>query len=207
MSDDLPVYSESMLRTRLQFTELERFKVVDTASVWEKSDKYIEQVEGASNAERARTAVQEATKAGLIQMHSILFDSREGAGKLRQNIIKALYRGHDCPEPQFIGRSLDNFFSWLTAESLSEIHPIEKAALVLTRSVDIWPFEFGNLTVAIMFANLFLRQARLAPFFVLPEHVKEFNTVVAQAMTIETQPLVNAIYRTIKRETEALASR
>jgi Fic family protein len=207
MSEDLPVYSESMLRTRLQFAELQRFKVVDTASVWEKSDRYIEQVEGAQNVERARTAVQEATKAGLIETHSMLFNGREGAGKLRQTTIKPLYRGHDCPEPRFVDRSLDNFFTWLTAESLSEIHPIEKAALVLTRIVDIWPFEFGNLTVAIMFANLFLRQAGLAPFFVLPEHVKEFNTVVAQAITIETQPLVNAIYKTIKRETEALASR
>jgi hypothetical protein len=39
---------------------------------------------------------------------------------------------------------------------------------------------------------------------VLPEHMKEFNTVIAQAMTIETQPLVNAIHKTIKRELEAL---
>ena len=205
--EDLPVYSASVLRTRLQFADLERFKVVDTASVWEKSDKYIEEMEGASNAKRARAAVQQAAKAGLIETHSILFNGKEGAGKLRQKAIKPLYRGHDCPEPQFIDRSLDNFFSWITAESLSEIHPIEKASLVLTRIVDIWPFEFGNLTVAIMFANLFLRQARLAPFFVLPEHVKEFNTVVAQAMTIETQPLVNAIYKTIKREMQALGSR
>ena len=207
MPEDLPVYSESGLRTRLQFADLERFKVEDTASVWEKSDKYIEHLEGASNAQRARTVVREAAKAGLIETHSILFNGREGAGKLRQKAIKPLYRGHDCPEPQFIDRSLDNFFSWITAESLSEIHPIEKAALVLTRIVDIWPFEFGNLTVAIVFANLFLRQAGLAPFFLLPEHVKEFNTVVAQAMTIETQPLVNAIYKTIKREMEALGSR
>jgi len=58
-----------------------------------------------------------------------------------------------------------------------------------------------------MAANIGLRQAGLAPFFVLPEHRKEFNTVIAQALTIETQPLVNAIYNTIKREMEALAAR
>ena len=124
-----------------------------------------------------------------------------------QSVVKPLYRGHDCPEPQFIDRSLDNFFGWLTAESISEIHPIERAALLLTRIVDIWPFEFGNLTVAIVFANQVLGEAGFAPFFVLPQHVKEFNTVVAQAMTIEMQPLVNAIYKTVKREMEALAPR
>ena len=120
--------------------------------------------------------------------------------------MKPLFRGQDCPNPEFIDRSLDNLFSWLTAGSVVEIHPIERAALFLTRIVDIWPFEFGNLTVAIMFANIGLRQVGLPPFFVLPEHKKEFNTAVAQAMSIETQPLVNAIYRTIKREMEALAA-
>ena len=206
MPEDLPIYSGSILRTSLQFAELERLKQVDTAAVWEKSDKYIEQMEGSADAEKARALVHELTKTGLLEIHSILFKGRNGAGELRRNAMKALYRGHDCPEPQFIGRSLDNFFNWLTAESVSEIHPIERAALVLTRIVDIWPFEFGNHTVAIMFANLVLRNAELPPFFVLPEHAKEFNGVVAQAMSIETQPLVNAILKTIKRETEGLAT-
>ena len=206
MPEDLPIYSGSMLRTGLQFADLERLKHVDTTPLWKKSDKFIEQMEGAADAEQARAAVHEPAKAGLLQIHAILFKGRTGAGELRQNAMKPLYRGHDCPEPEFIDRSLDNFFNWLSAESISEIHPIERAALVLTRIVDIWPFEFGNITVAIMFANLVLRKAGLAPFFVLTEHVKEFNTVVAQAMSIETQPLVNAIFKTIKRETQALAN-
>ena len=77
---------------------------------------------------------------------------------------------------------------------------------MLVRVVDIWPFDSGNLTVAIMLGNMVLRQAGLPPFFVLPEHKKEFETVIAQAMTIETQPLINAIYKTIKRELEARVS-
>lgn len=192
-----------MLRTRLQFADLEKLKGVDTAPAWEKSDKFVEQLEGGVNARQARESVHELTKNGLLQIHSILFNG----GPLRQTSMKPLYRGQDCPDPEFIERSLDNFVNWLTAESVSEIHPIERAALVLTRIVDIWPFDTGNLSVAIMFANISLRSAGLSPFFVLPEHKKEFNTVVAQAMSIETQPLVNAIYKTIKREMEALASR
>lgn len=207
MPEDLPIYSESMLRTRLQFADLERLRGIDTSAVWEKSDGYIEQLEGGTAARKARHAVQEATKAGLLQIHSIVFDGREGAGRLRRKSIKPLYRGQDCPEPEFISRSLDNFSGWLTAESISSIHPIERAALALTRVVDIWPFDFGNLTAAMMFANIGLRQAGFSPFFVLPEHAKEFKTVVGQAMTIETQPLVNAIYNTIKREMEEIARR
>jgi len=190
-----------MLRTRLQFSALERLRGVDTASVWEKSDDFIAQLEGALNVREAREEVQEATKAGFLRMHSLMF-----TGELRRRPVQPLFRGHDCPDPEFIDRSLDNFFNWLTAESLSEIHPIERAALVLSRVVDIWPFEAGNLTVAVMLANVGLRQAGLAPFFVLPQHKKEFMTVVAQAMAIETQPLVNAIFSCIKREMEALES-
>ena len=201
MAEDLPIYSESMLRTRLQFADLQRLTNVDTTPIWEKSDAFIEQFEGGVNVRRARENA-EATKAGLLQIHSTVFD-----GAMRREVMKPLYRGQDCPDPEFIERSLDNFFNWLTAESVAEIHPIERAALVVTRIADIWPFNRGNLTAAIILANVGLKQASLPPFFVLPEHKREFSTVIAQAMAIETQPLINAIYRTIKRELEALGSR
>lgn len=205
MPEDLPLYPDPMLRSRFQFADIERLKHVDASSVWDKSDGLIEQMEGACNVARARAKVLEASKEGLLEIHSIIFGGRPGAGQLRTTELPPQYRGHDCPPPEFISRSLDNFFNWLTAESVGEIHPVEKAALVLTRIVDIWPFEFGNLTTAMVFANLFLERAGLGPFFVLPEHMKEFNTVIAQAISIETQPLVNAIHKTVKRELETLA--
>ncbi len=201
MPEDLPIYGEAMLRTRLQFADLDRYHQIDTSASWDKSDSLIEQFEGGANVRLARERVQEPTKSGLIEMHAIVFD-----GKLRQGAMKPLFRGQDCPDPEFIDRSLDNFVNWLTAESIAQIHPIERAALVLARITDLWPFEKGNLTVAIMFGNIILRQAGLPPFFVLPEHKKEFSTVVAQAMSIETQPLINAIYKTVKRELEILAA-
>jgi fido (protein-threonine AMPylation protein) len=164
-------------------------------------------MEGASNVAAARGAGTEPSREALLRIHAMIFSGRAGAGEFRNTAVSPLYRGQDCPEPQFISRSVDNFSSWLTAESLNQIHPIEKAALVLARIVDIWPFEFGNLTMAIIFANLVLQKAGFGPFFVLPEHMKEVNAIVGQAMSIETQPLVNAIHRTIKREMETVASR
>ena len=202
MPEDLPIYSDSMLRTRLQFADLERFKNLDASAAWDKSDAFIEKLEGGRNVRQAREAVREPSKAGLLQIHSMVF----GGGELRQQSLPPMFRGQDCPNPEFIERSLDNFFNWLTAESIAEIHPIERAALAIVRIADIWPFDSGNLTVAVMLGNIILGQAGLPPFFVLTQHKKEFNTVIAQAMSIETQPLVNAIYKTIKRELEALAA-
>ncbi len=204
MSEDLPIYAGSTLRTRIQFSELDRLKGADVAPSWNKSDSVIAQMEGAVRVREARQAASRLTKAVLLEIHSELFYDRPGAGTLRQTAIQPLHRGQDCPDPEFIDRSLDNFFGWLDAESVAQIHPIEKTALVITRIVDIWPFDFGNLTAAIVLANVLLEQAGYAPFFVRPEHMKEFNAIVAQAISIETQPLVNAIQRTVKREMESL---
>src|SRR5437773_947665 len=46
MPDDLPIYSGSMLRTRLQFADLERLKGADLTPALEKADAFIEQLEG-----------------------------------------------------------------------------------------------------------------------------------------------------------------
>jgi hypothetical protein len=205
MTGDLPIYPDAKLRTGLQFTDVDKFRFVDSTSIWEKSDTFIEKMEGASGLARARSGVAELSRQSLLQVHSMIFSGRSGAGELRKTASRPLYRGHDCPEPEFIERSLENFFGWLSAESLKQIHPIERAAVILARIVDIWPFEFGNVTAAIVAANISLGQDGFSPFFVLPEHKKEFDAALGLAMTVETQPLVNAIHRTIKREMEALA--
>jgi hypothetical protein len=206
MAEDLPIYPESgVLRTGLQFADLLRWRHIDASPIWEKSDSFIGQMEGAKSVSKARAMLTEPTKDAFLRAHGILFEGMPGAGELRRNRIAAMYRGQDCPEPEFLDRSLDNFFMWMSAESVSEIHPIEKAALVFTRIVDVWPFEVGNLTAAVMLANAFLKQGGLPPFFVLPAQMKEFEEIVRKAVSIETQPLVNAIHQTIKREIEALA--
>jgi fido (protein-threonine AMPylation protein) len=200
MPEDLPIYTNTMLRTGLQFADLARFKNMDLSAVWSKSDQLLAKMEGATNVARARAAIFNSTKSELLNVHSLLFQVRPGAGQFRSLELKPLYRGQDCAPPEFIDRSLDNLEIWLSADSFKEIHPIERCALTITRIIDIWPFEFGNLTTAIVFANKPLNDAGLAPFFVLPEHMSEFEKVVANSMIIEMQPLINAIYQTVKRE-------
>jgi len=200
MPEDLPIYSNTMLRTGLQFADLARFENLNLSEAWSKSDEHLAKLEGASNVAAARSALQGSTKSELLKVHGVLFSARPGAGQFRSLEIPPLYRGQDCAPPAFIERSIDNLEVWLAADSFKEIHPIERCALTVTRIVDIWPFESGNLTTAIVFANKALSDAGLAPFFVLPEHKNEFEKVVASSMIIEMQPLINAIYQTVKRE-------
>jgi len=207
MSSDLPIYSDSPLRTGLQFATLDKLKGQDDSSVWLRADTIIASMEEAAGVEAARTNLSGISKEAFLEMHARLFSGRPGAGELRTTELLPLYRGQDCAPPQFIERSLDNLVVWFNAESFSQIHPIERCALTITRIVDIWPFEHGNLSIALLFGNAALRDAGLTPFFVLPEHRKEFERVIAQAMTIDTQPLVNAIFQTVRKEMEALAKR
>ena len=207
MPEDLPIYSDIPLRTGLQFAELERLKGVDLSPMLEKADASIAALEGGTGASAARQKLHAASKNELLQMHRLLFPDRKGAGEIRTTSSAPLYRGQDCAPPEFIDRSLDNLMGWLAAESFTQIHPIEQCALALTRVIDVWPFEFGNLTAAMVFANLPLLKAGLGPFFVEPQHRTELEKVIAQAMIIDMQPLVNAIFRTVKKEMEALARR
>jgi fido (protein-threonine AMPylation protein) len=207
MPEDLPIYSETPLRTGLQFAELERLKGSDISLVLPQADAWISALEGATGVTAARESLTTFSKDGLLRVHELLFPDRAGAGQWRQTALKPQYRGQDCAPPEFIERSVENLITWLTAESFTQIHPIERCALVMTRIIDVWPFEFGNTTVAVIVANLPLRDAGFTPFFVLPEHHPEFEKAIAQAMTIDMQPLINAIFRTVRKEMEALAKR
>jgi fido (protein-threonine AMPylation protein) len=204
MPEDLPIYSNTMLRTGLQFADLARFKDLDLTDVWKKSDEILAKMEGASDVAAARAGIHDCTKGELLKVHSLLFQARPGAGEFRSIELRPQYRGQDCAPPQFIDRSIENLEVWLAADSFKEIHPLERCALTITRIIDIWPFEFGNLTTAIVFANKALGDAGFAPFFVLPEHRLEFEKVLANSMTIEMQPMINAIYQTVKREMNSI---
>jgi len=205
MSQDLPIYSEIPLRTGLQFAALESLKGLDDSAVWNRAEALLAAIEGGSDVSDARNRLGGVSKEAILAAHALIFAGRPGAGELRKTELKPLYRGQDCAPPEFIEHSIDNLVVWLTAESFTQIHPIEQCALTITRFIDVWPFEFGNFTIALLFGNHALRAAGLTPFFVLPEHRKEFERAIAQAITIDMQPLINAIFQTVRKEMEALA--
>src|SRR5687767_1160631 len=107
MSEDLPIYSETPLRTGLQFAELERLKDVDISQAFPQADAWISALEGATGVTAARESLTAITKDGLLRAHALLFPDRAGAGQWRQEALKPLYRGQDCAPPEFIERSLE----------------------------------------------------------------------------------------------------
>jgi fido (protein-threonine AMPylation protein) len=207
MAEDLPIYSDTGLRSARQFADLDGLRRVASPIVWEEADHHVALMEGAIDVSGAREAIASLSLENLLIAHGRLFSNRPGAGAFRASAAEPFHRGQDCAPPEFIERSMLNLFGWLEAESFLELHPIEQAALSLIRMVDIWPFETGNITAAVMLANHFLELAGLHPFFVRPEHLSEFQATLARGFTMDTQPLVNAIYNTVRREMKARAPR
>src|SRR5690242_9090691 len=110
MPEALPIYSESVLRRGLQFSDLNRLQVANTNPAWESADSLIAELEAAPNVRGARLALEQpAADMGDLALfthaHGVLFDGREGAGVLRTSVIGPLYRGQDCAPPEFIDRS------------------------------------------------------------------------------------------------------
>jgi Fic family protein len=202
LAEDLPIYSDSIFRGSDPFPALKGVRDDDIKRCLERFDEGLDHGEGAMNVARALEGVGGVGREDLLGLHRRLFEGRPGAGELRSSPVEATFRGQDCPDPRFLAQSLDNFEKWLGVESLSELHPIQQAALTTTRLVDIWPFEFGNRTTAVVFANSFLLRAGLPPFFVPVEQLDEFDQILSQAIMMQTESLVRAIYRCIERELE-----
>src|SRR5687768_12124934 len=99
MPDDLPIYSESPLRTGLQFADLDRLKGPDTARAWQKADESLSGLEGAANLPEARKALRAISRDQLVKLHGQLFSHLSGAGMLRTSAVVAQYRGQDCAPP------------------------------------------------------------------------------------------------------------
>src|SRR5690242_19437305 len=103
MPEDLPSYPDNViLRSGLEFADLQRWRNVDISPILAKSDTFIALMEGAGNVDQARAALAEPNKEALLRAHRILFSGQPGAGELRQTLIAGRYPGQDCPEPQFI---------------------------------------------------------------------------------------------------------
>ena len=92
MSEDLPIYSETPLRTGLQFADLERLKGADTSAVWVQADARIAALEGRIRSSRARARESESafTKEASCTLTPCLFPDRAERGQMEAERTRSL---------------------------------------------------------------------------------------------------------------------
>ena len=161
-------------------------------------------------------------RAALLEALSSLEDHTSSAGRLSLALFEKLQAALGTEtglrrlpsEPQVPGHRpastaalpaiMSSTFEWFEAESFLELHPVEQAALVHTRLIDLQPFPVENTRLARLGADLFLLRAQLPPLIIAAER-NAYKRVLHQAILLDTQPLVELLALATERALEELA--
>jgi len=95
--------------------------------------------------------------------------------------------------PQHLHARLQSAGFWFTAESFLELNPVEQAAIVLLRLIEIQPFENANDRMAITSASLFLMRSDLPPLIIRPDRTDSYRAAVEESFQSNTKPMVELV--------------
>ena len=88
---------------------------------------------------------------------------------------------------------------WFTAESFAELNPIEQAAIVYFRMIEIQPFEQANERAALIAASLFTLRSGLPLIIIKPELDRAFRAALDEGAQMNTRPMVELIAEAVEQ--------
>lgn len=114
----------------------------------------------------------------LLDLHEIILRGidRENAGRLRRNEVFIIQRGggrHNFPKARLVFKLVEDYFIFYE-ENKGRMHPVQLAAQMHQRLVNIHPFIDGNGRTARLVMNLILQQAGYPITILESEHAKRF---------------------------------
>lgn len=127
----------------------------------------------------------------------------------RQAEGQPLGRAHQPAPAIILPRLLEQACSWFTAPSFAEIHPVEQAALVYLRLLDLQPFATHHEPTALLAASFYTERAGWPPLIIFADEatIARHTAALDAAFRMLTQPLVEffaeSLARTIKHFTES----
>lgn len=107
----------------------------------------------------------------------------------RETEATPLNEAHDPPLARMLPRLLDNAMGWFATEGFAEMNPVEQAALVYLRLLDLQPFAAANRATATLAASFYLERAGLPPLLFDPNEAR-YQAVLTSAFRLLTQHLV-----------------
>ena len=125
----------------------------------------------------------------LLALQTALLGS---AAALRKTEPLPLHALHDPAPAVLLPRLLDNAFDWFATAGFDEMHPVEQAAVVFLRLLDLHPFAQHAELTALLAASFYTERAGLPPLFIFTDDVtrRRFTAVIESALRMLTQPLV-----------------
>ncbi|HKX27665.1 MAG TPA: hypothetical protein VJ302_08230 [Blastocatellia bacterium] len=128
----------------------------------------------------------------LLELQGTLLGAAGTEDLLRKTEPLPIHALHDPTPVILLPRMLDHAFDWFTTPGFNELHPVEQAAVVYLRLLDLHPFPARNEPSAILAAGFYTERAALPPLIVSPEAetLARYATVFEAAFRMLTQPLV-----------------
>ncbi len=154
----------------------------------------------------AETSPVELTIERLRELHRrAVGDLDETAGQFRTTEINPLYPRHEPANPAEVPRLVEVALEWFSADSLQELHPVEQAALVHLRLVDLQPFGKANGRITRLAASLFTLRAGLPPIIVSADESEAYYHALLTGFQMATQPLVELFARSLGRTLQQMS--
>ena len=94
---------------------------------------------------------------------------------------------------------LESACQWFTADSFSELHPVEQASIVFLRLIELLPFDKRNERTALIAASLFTLRSGLPPIIIKPETQPAYRAALNEGVRMNTKPMVEFLAETIER--------
>src|SRR5262249_59154083 len=91
----------------------------------------------------------------LLDLHRTIAGAPAGVEVLRKTEPMPINATHDPTPALLLPRMLDNAFDWFNTESFKDLHPVERAAVVYLRLLDLQPFPSHTETQATLAASFY----------------------------------------------------
>ena len=128
------------------------------------------------------------TPALLIELHG---DAEPGQNTLAAGASSQATLDNDA-HTRLIAK-LESACHWFSAESFVELHPVEQAAIVLMRVIELRPFDDGITRIALAASSLFTLRSELPPVIISSNLQVRYQAALTEGMKMNTRPMVDLV--------------
>ena len=128
----------------------------------------------------------------LLDLHRTVTGAPAGMDVLRKTEPTPISATHEPTPALLLPRMLDNAFDWFDTESFRDLRPVERAAVVYLRLLDLHPFPSHTETTATLAAGFYTEREGLPPLVIFADELTQarYARALEAALRMLTQPLV-----------------
>lgn len=128
----------------------------------------------------------------LLDLHRTVIGASAGMDVLRKTEPTPICATHEPTPALILPRMLDNAFDWFDTESFMDLHPVERAAVVYLRLLDLHPFSSHTETTATLAAGFYTEREGMPPLVIFADDLTQarYARALEAAFRMLTQPMV-----------------